>query len=114
MKEWRKIFDSLQAFRLLEDDWDGSGGIAPDPKLIDRAKEIAETWRNRQLTVPCRVTASIGGGIIFEWQEGGSYRELVIESPFLGQVMKAEPNSRPVREKVELRSLQQVLEAGAR
>jgi hypothetical protein len=88
---WGKIIDDLHAILRLRDDWDGLGAEAPSPALAISALHIAEGFRRTGVKAPSRVVASLGGTVVFEWQNAEAYAELELTRPYHGEAMMAVP-----------------------
>jgi len=64
---WSQAIDDLLEIRNLEDDWDGQGGEAPDPTLVDGAIVLAQDLRSLGIGSPDRTVAGANGTVFFEW-----------------------------------------------
>jgi hypothetical protein len=83
---WLDLIDELLSLRGLEDDWDGQGGEAPDPALVDGAIVLARRFQDERETPADRVTAGVNGTIFFGWHFPGGYREVEVISPTEAEV----------------------------
>ena len=79
--DWERVIDELLKIRNLQDDWDGEGGIAPLPGMVDFAIALAISDRDRGAPAPDRVHAGVNATVYFEWHSPAGYCELEILSP---------------------------------
>ena len=76
-------YDKLQPLRMLDDDWDGYGALAPGGAALARAHEFLVTLETWPACAPRPdVMASTEGGVLVEWDADGV--EVVIEFPARG------------------------------
>jgi hypothetical protein len=66
--------EQLEAMRRLEENWDGYGGAAPQPKIIDLAQEFtrlieALLWKGNANPGVLYVSPTRVGGILIEWED---------------------------------------------
>jgi hypothetical protein len=80
-KTWGKAFDELLSFRLLEDDWDGDGTLAPKHEVVDTALNIALQLRSLETTTPDFVIVGVNSTIFFEWHYDTFVYEIEVISP---------------------------------
>lgn len=77
---WGKAFLDLRAYGALASDWDGEGGLPPDPNVLSVASTLLAQWRrssSRSLP-PVRILPTSGGTILIEWQDSNRYMEAEI------------------------------------
>jgi len=78
---WSQVIDELLRMRLLKDDWDGEGALAPHPSLVDGAISLARDLQANGTPAADRVLASPNGTICFEWFTPLGYQEIEVISP---------------------------------
>jgi hypothetical protein len=89
---WEPTVQRIVGFQHLADDWDGFGATAPLHEVLQSAIGLAYCFFEQGVDPPHRVTASVGGEVVFEWQDAdGTYTEVEIEGPLQAAVMVAEP-----------------------
>ncbi len=72
--------EQLEAMRTVPENWDGYGGAAPRPELIDAAVRFLHlVARSGPLPEPF-VSPTRTGGVLFEWQQGPHQLEVEIDS----------------------------------
>jgi hypothetical protein len=68
---WHQARRKLLELRSLKADWDGLGGEAPDPAVVDWAVDFLSALRNRVATAaPDRIILAPDGAVVLEWQSG--------------------------------------------
>ena len=65
-----KPLELLEAMRKVSDNWDGYGGAAPRPELIDAAIAFFRGLRGAHGLSPPYVTPTRTGGVLFAWEQG--------------------------------------------
>jgi hypothetical protein len=79
---WRSLLDELHRLSSLEDDWDGAGAAAPDPRCVEAAtrwiREMAGS--GDEFAPPTRITVTPGGELLVVWQTDSEYLEAEIVS----------------------------------
>lgn len=80
-QSWLRAIDELLRIRKLEDDWDGEGGEAPHPFLVDGAITLAQFLEANSWSAPDRVHASVNATVYFEWFHPIGYCEIEVTSP---------------------------------
>lgn len=89
---WEPTVQRIVGFQHLGDDWDGFGAAAPLHEVLQSAIGLAYCFYEQGVDPPHRVTASVGGEVVFEWQDpDGTYTEVEIDGPLQAAVMVAEP-----------------------
>jgi len=78
---WKRWIDELLRMRLLQEDWDGEGSIAPHPSLVDRAIRLARNLHALDVPPPDRIVPGPNGTIYFEWFTPQGYWEIEVLSP---------------------------------
>ena len=73
----------LQAMRLLSENWDGYGAAAPQPQVVDLAREfvslIEALLRSRDISPDVvHVSPTRTGRILIEWEDGVMQHEVEI------------------------------------
>ncbi len=76
-------FEQLQAMRGLPENWDGYGGAAPQPQVIDLAQELvglieACLPKARAQPLALHVSPTRIGGILIEWEDRSVQHEIEI------------------------------------
>jgi len=64
---WAELFTELDTFRLLTDDYDGQGAIAPTNEVVEGAIELLGDCRRMGLLPPSCVVAGVNGTVSLEW-----------------------------------------------
>lgn len=78
-------YDKLRPLRMLDDDWDGYGAVAPSDEALARAHEFLVTLETWPTCAPRPdVMASTEGGVLVEWDADGV--EVIVEFPARGCV----------------------------
>lgn len=78
---WIDRLNDAEQLRLLEDDWDGEGSVAPELKLVNAALEIAECLKDAGSQCPNRIHAGMNGTVFFEWFLPNGYFEIEVLQP---------------------------------
>lgn len=63
---WDEIIETLGSLFAYEDDWDGMGGVAPEPALIRSSIALAITLRNAGHPAPDGVSSTCDGTVTFD------------------------------------------------
>jgi hypothetical protein len=71
--------EQLEAMRQLPENWDGYGGAASRPELIDAALHFLRG--HAAASPPPFVTPTRVGGVLLEWEQGPHQLEVEIDSP---------------------------------
>jgi hypothetical protein len=66
---WESVFDTIERFRILTDNWDGAGGLPPPPSVIADALASAKRMQDAGVEPPDRVHVSVNASIYFEWHD---------------------------------------------
>lgn len=94
-RQWMECIYELKRLRSLRDDWDGDGAQAPKPEVVDSIEGLFEALRKKAFGPPSRITASVHGNIVIEWQlNGGSYLEAECSEPYRAEWMLEIPGNR--------------------
>ena len=77
--------DQLQAMRQLGENWDGYGAAAPQPHVIELAREFVRLIETVLITrtadpQPLHVGPTRTGGILVEWHDADSEHEVEINA----------------------------------
>lgn len=83
--EWAATLQRIKELRLLRDDWDGDGSIAPVAGLVEGALALAKQLQLERKDPPDRVVASVNGTIIFEWHTPSGYQEIDVDLPMCAE-----------------------------
>jgi hypothetical protein len=76
---WDKLVDRLiEWFSHYYEDIDEDGIEWPDRTVLARAGQLAYKMRDEHFQVASNVVPSGDGGVVFQWQEGPSYRKLEV------------------------------------
>jgi len=82
---WRSAEQKLQKAYFMNDDWDGEGAKAPDPRVVSTAIALLRRLRESGGTpAPTRVSFSQNRTILLAWKEQtqhADYAEAEIEGP---------------------------------
>ena len=71
---WAQREFDLSRIRELGENWDGFGGPAPDPTVLERARSFLRFLYERDVTnPPDEIVLSPSGSIGLEWLEGNSF-----------------------------------------
>lgn len=88
-QEKNLLIQALATFKSLEDDWNGFGAIAPNPKSIESALQVIKRIPFNRLYP---LTVSIDeGNIVMTWKNEMEIMELIIE-PALMHLYKKSKN----------------------
>jgi hypothetical protein len=69
---WRQARRKLVELRRLKANWDGLGGEASDPAVVDWAVEYLSSLGSRgPMAPPDRIILGPDGAVVIEWQVGG-------------------------------------------
>ena len=60
------VIELLAPLAALDDDWDGYGALAPRAGALKAAADVLVWWG--QNVPPPQVMASVGGGVLLEWE----------------------------------------------
>lgn len=98
---WDEAAKKLATFVDLADDWDGLGAVAPRLLVIEKALVLLRHLRLAgdlmpALPSPSRVGACPMGGIIFTWEQWGTYLEAEVTPTGNAEWME-EREGQPVR-----------------
>jgi hypothetical protein len=78
-KAWQQRDKELLVIRKYRNDWDGLGTEAPNPALIDVAREVLAVLKRRDPdSPPVRASLTPAGSVTLEWQSKGHYLEAEI------------------------------------
>lgn len=77
---WKSAIDELLRIRLLSDDWDGEGSLAPEQEVVDSAIRMATDFDRNRMPPPDRVVVTVNGTIIFERIEDGTFMEIEVSA----------------------------------
>ncbi|MCP4764744.1 MAG: hypothetical protein GY875_00570 [Gammaproteobacteria bacterium] len=100
---WQTIFNKLNKFYALEDNWDGEGAVAPDDDTIGSAIFYFLNLYDQGGRVPTNISTSPEGVIIAEFHQDESYSEIEFSSPTEAEWMNVVDNLEPVFKQIELR-----------
>ncbi len=79
--------EQLEAMRKVSDNWDGYGGAAPRPELIDAAIAFFRELRGAPSLSPPYLTPTRTGGVLFAWEQGPHQLEVEVNSPVQGEYL---------------------------
>lgn len=80
---WRQRIQELHELSALEDNWDGEGAIAAEQDIFEIADAYLQHMSiTKEFPPPTRISLSMDGEIIFEWQfANGTYLEAAFSDP---------------------------------
>jgi hypothetical protein len=81
-----KPLEQLEAMRNVSDNWDGYGGAAPRPELIDAAIAFFRGLPGMHGLSP-HVTPTRTGGVLFAWEQGPHQLEVEVISTVRGEYL---------------------------
>lgn len=82
-----KPLELLEAMRKVSDNWDGYGGAAPRPELIDAAIAFFRGLPGAHGLSDPYVTPTRTGGVLFAWEQGPHQLEVEVNSPVQGEYL---------------------------
>lgn len=85
--KWEAVIETVSSFASLDDDWDGSGAVAPQPALVHMAVELARHLKVCDYPAPSRAIAGVNGTISFEYTLE-PFTEIEIVSPDKAEVFE--------------------------
>lgn len=88
---WENLVDRLYSFRLLGDDWDGDGALAPRMEVVATAVGLIRGLKAGRFSPASHASVSPAGGIVIEWRSESEYIEAEIETPGLIEWMCMRP-----------------------
>jgi hypothetical protein len=95
-RQWTQAVQKLRSMGRLADDWDGLGGTAPGPELVDNAETFLTLFRaHAPNSPPSRVIAGPNGTVVFAWQSPSILLEAEIESPGVAEFVSEESGRAP-------------------
>src|SRR5437016_3685460 len=66
--KWKRVLDEIERLGRLENDWDGQGALAIDPKNVDRVRLwVVEMSRWQNALPPRHVVPGTAGEIVLKW-----------------------------------------------
>src|SRR5436190_9308524 len=86
-KPLAQLEEQLEAMRNVSDNWDGYGGAAPRPELIDAAIAFFRGLRGASGLSPPYVTPTRTGGVLFAWEQGPHQLEVEVNSTVRGEYL---------------------------
>lgn len=73
--KYNKLHEKLDSYRLLEDNWDGCGGIKPSEQLIEAVRKFLLVLENEAIKAP-RLMLSGSNEIGLFWKKENYYFEI--------------------------------------
>jgi len=90
--KWKTTIDKLLEIRLLEDDFDGQGSLAPPDGLVDSAMILAIMLRQLGARAPDWTIATLNESVLLQWDwPSGASLEVEVLQPNLAEVFVHEP-----------------------
>jgi len=78
---WGSAIEEVLSIQTLQDDWDGTGAVAPAHETVDTAYLLARSLQRAGLDPPTSVVATPSGAVALTWQCAGNYTEIEVTSP---------------------------------
>jgi hypothetical protein len=86
--KWVEVYERLNGFIELGENWDGEGASAPSEELIGSVENYLMTIRReQQIPAPDRIVVTTDGDLIVEWQTPDYIFEFESSSPGNGDWM---------------------------
>jgi hypothetical protein len=85
---WDTIIETVEGYHRLDNDWDGDQAVAPEPRLIGMAAELARQLKAVSNPAPCRVVAGVNGTICFEFSDD-PFTMIEVVSPSKAEVYES-------------------------
>lgn len=73
--KYKKIYQELESYKALKDNWDGYNGIRPTDEVIDATKNFLAILKNYNIMQP-RIMVSGDGQIALFWKDNKKYIEV--------------------------------------
>lgn len=93
---WKKSFALLDKLSALKPDWDGEGASPPDMATICNAINVMGALHVTGFNPPSRISATLDGAILVEWQNHDRYFEIEITASDTFEWVKVEGDQAPV------------------
>ena len=95
-RKMRAAIEAILQMGTIGENWDGEGGAAPLPELIDSAISLVQSPEFiDRLPFPSRIVPVNDGRIALDFYVGKAYLSARIDAPGQARVMVIEPGSSP-------------------
>ena len=93
--EWPRQLSRIAKLKLLKDNWDGEGAIAPSRELLQSLAHLLRIHQENGYPAPSRIVPTVDGIIAIEWQMPPRFASLEIARPYEGEWLIEQPGYRP-------------------